>query len=293
MKIPRTIGGHALSRVIGINPLSLAEIIDADQALGLDRTAIVYALIDDGVTDERLISIANERNHKLQIVGFNPGDGPSCWLDEEVAECHANLGDVAGFVAKAVNAGVSEPLIIGPTQTHHGQELPGNFNNVVNDRHYEGLNAIGDMFDVDIACEGLNGTEEKIRHPFERIADAAKKYPRIGIHFDIAHWHSRLFTADGIAAIAEDIRFFEITNVERWPLSVDKGIDFTAYFAAMELLEDDCLIGLEPFCQAVIKAFELTELCKTTYDGPETIESDVQFVKSNGIMVPAKFAAAA
>ena len=275
---------HCLARGVMITEESLTESLRADKKLGFCGTAIVPALIDENTTHAQIMNTLIKEDMKTVVVGFNAGDGPSPMKDDEWESALKNLRGTARLIARLAGADRTPPLMVGPVHTHHGQDLPEDWDQSKFDRWMEALQGLAEDFEILVAPEFLNPTEDKLEYPFMKIKEAVLNHDRLRFHWDTGHAHSRGLDHRNMAGVTDKIAYFEMANVGRSPLAKAKGINFPSYFKNLDSLPEDCLFGNEPFCQAVIEAFGLKELCDTDVDGPETLDQDAQYLKAHFVI---------
>jgi len=281
--LPTSVLSHSLARGVEINPDLIADRIYEDRKLGYFGTAIVPALCDMSQRI-RILEAFKDQSADTIIVGFNAGSGPSPINDGEWKACLKALKPSARMVADGADMGVCPPVLVGPTHTHHGTEMPM-WTQARFDRWMKALNKLGRDYGIDIAPEPLNPTEDKTNDPFNKVFFAAEAHKNIKLHWDTGHAFMQGLDATHMLDYTKHIEYFEFANVGRSPLNVSRGIDFGLYIESLPLLKQRCAIGNEPFCKDVIKAFGLGNLCDTLVDGPDALAEDARFLRARGVMV--------
>ncbi|MEK7208612.1 MAG: TIM barrel protein, partial [Patescibacteria group bacterium] len=213
--------------------------------------------------------------------GFVAGNGPSQFKEPKLVL--KALRRPARITARLAERRLGPPRMVGPVHTHHGQKMPG----WSVDGFFEwgeALSRLAAEFDIEIAMEPLNKTEDKTPQPFGLIHRLIESFERLRMHYDTGHAHAHGIPLAQFCKMLQTIGYFEFANVGRLALSVDKGIDFNAYVRAMADLPADCVIGDEPFDPSVIEIFGLQKICKTKVLGPECLEQDAAYLRKLRVM---------
>lgn len=285
MKLPTNVLSHCLAHGTAITPRNLRKNLAADQGLGYSGMVIVPLLIDPRYSPRQIIKSFWETEMTGLVCGLIPGNGPSPF--EQPKLVLESLRRSARFAATFAEKGLGLPILVGPLHTHHCQRLPANWSVGRLHKWQDKLESFLKQFGLSALYEPLNEVEDKTPRPFRALFRAVQKR-NSGLHYDTGHAHARKINFAGeFRGLAPKIGFLEFANVGRWPLDELRGIIFESYAKAMEVLPDDCTVGVEPFCQKVIKAFELSELCDTTVSGEATLKRDAAYLQKLGIMAKA------
>lgn len=283
MKLPTGIYSHCLGHTaLPLTPTKHEENLILDKQMGYVASVIVAAIISEGAKLDNFVDIHKKHEMSGIVCGFLPGNGPDPLKDDEREQAYESLLPAARLAAKFADAGVGPAVMVGPMHAHHRNLRSWNssgFNKWADD-----LTRLSDEFGLRLLLEPLNSIEDGTPDPFSAITQLAYQRPvQFGIHWDTGHAHARK-VEHTFKARAPQIGHFELANVGRSPLHTHLGINFGAYAKLMKYLPHNCTVGVEPFSQEVIKAFDLRELCYTTVEGPAALESDALFLREFGVM---------
>lgn len=281
MKTPTRVLSHCLARGVAITPNNLRTNLAADQRLGYSGMVIVAALINQRYSPEKISQPFQEIGMSGLVCGLIPGNGPNHFRQPGLVL--ESLWQQARYAAKLAEKGLGPPVLVGPLHTHHRQPLLDNWSESMLYRWLDLVENLLQEFGLFPLYEPLNGVEDSTPQPFQILYKAVAER-NSGLQYDTGHAAARCVLMAEFCRLAPKISYLEFANAGRWPLAEAKGINFSAYAQAMADLPDDCLVGVEPFCPKVIKAFGLEELCDTTFSGEEALAQDAAYLQQLGVM---------
>ncbi len=286
MKLPV---GMVLSHCLAYGPELTAAILErnllADKKLGYKGQVIVPALLspDDLANPKSLVPVFESTESYGLVCAFLAGNGPDP-LADDFQPALDSVRPQAMHAVEIAAVGQGRPIVVGPLHTHHrAQREIFPFDNLW--RWFDALYALAEELDIIFAFEALNPTEDRTPDPFSLLyTECKQRSDRFRLHWDMGHAHSWKLNASTLAVMADVVAYLEFANVGRFPLQLEKGIEFPAIVKAMRHLHDDCLVGVEPFDPSVIKAFGLEALCTTNFLGPTTLAADRAWLGNLGVM---------
>jgi sugar phosphate isomerase/epimerase len=284
MNLPTNVLSHCLARGSALNYELLERNLVADLELGYAGAVIVPALLPQNA-DNDSTSIARiycNINAQGLVCGFIPGNGPD-HLGDDMQPALDLVAAQMKFAVALAEVGCGPDLIVGPLHTQHRTMRPHYPHDRLK-RWLDALSHLAEDFGLDVLFEPLNAAEDGTPDAFETIYNAIQEYPIFGLHYDTGHASAWGLGESNIERMAHKIGYLEIVNDGRWPLNHTRGIRFESVALAMRRLPDDCIVGVEPFDQSVIKDFQLAELCRTTVPGPQALVYDAAFLRELEIM---------
>jgi len=276
MKLPTKVFSHCLAHEVAITPPKLRQMLIADQKLGYSGMVILPLLTKLWYSPNDITQPFQDTGMQGLVCGLIPGNGPSPFDQPRLVL--KSLRRQARFAAMLADKNLGSAGLVGPLHTHHRQPLPANWTESMFYQWIDTVDAVLQEFGLRALYEPLNAVEDKTPQPFQTLHKAVMDRAS-GLQYDTGHANAHGVTMEEFQDLAPKIGYFEFANVGRWPLDESKGIDFGAYAQAMADLPDDCLVGAETFCQAVITTFGLKGLCDTDVSGEETLRRDAKYLQ--------------
>lgn len=283
MKLPTKVLSHCLAHGPAVTPEILSRTLPHDRELGYRGQVIVAALALDQPLDG-IIDAFQRENMTALVCGFMAGNGPDPLEDKEAAL--AALYPQMVLARELYLSGVGPNGTVGPMHTHHKRpRARTNFDFEALGYWAHAVDALREEIGLEWAAfEPLNAEEDGTPDAFDTVSGIVSDKPNLGIHWDSGHAHSWSLSDWDMVQLGGKVRFCELTNVGRSPLTRGRGIDFGRYFASLPRLPDGCLVGVEPFDPSVIEAFDLRSVCDTKVLGPACLTSDADYLAASGVL---------
>ncbi len=262
-----------------------------DKALGYSGMTIVPKLwqVDGctGITPRSVALAFKDAGMILQVCGFVTSEhdlGKGAGRDSAIGD----LDDQFRFVEAAVRERVGRNQMVGPLdiawKSHHRGFQKRNYSRWVNR-----LSRFADKWNTNLSIEFLNKKESPSPFPFEILREQIANHPNLDMHWDTGHAALLGLSQEDFDNSLPWIRYFEAANIGRKPLSDNSAsetpIPYGEYFDKLGKLDDECMLGVEPFDPAkVINPLGLQDLCTTTIPGEKCLQLDAEFLKSAGVM---------
>ncbi len=288
LTLPAPVMGHCLAYGHSFNADLLRASLDHCKAQGHSGMVIVPAVFQPSLTPEIVTDIFVEKQMLGMVCCFLGGGSPDP-LKGAMGAALEVIREQMKFAFALANAVTGPRKVVGPFQAIHRLDRPDwqekrlaipqaawlcRLNRLMQDTGFEGC------------LEALNGAEEGTPNPFHHIFDIITSFDlgRIKLHWDTGHAKMRGLTIADFRKMRHAVGYFELANLKREPLDVDHGINFHDYSLELDLLPQDCVLGVETFDLGMIRAFGLEDLCSTQTPGHECVERDARYLKRLGIM---------